>query len=162
MIDLSSKLYLSQQQFNLSRLTFDSPEKKQQAIDNIINSTLRTAAHNELYDLHLRNFKISTYWFDYLSDAEFAKEFFGSEPQKEEVKTIEPITFSNGTVIQDIPVTRGKRQTSSFLPFECKNLPAYKNWVEEGKTSPVQNQLGCGKFRTWKLILTLVVTLTLN
>jgi hypothetical protein len=127
-------------------LTFDSPEEKQQAIDNIVNATLRTATHNELYDLHLRNFRISTYWFDYLSDAEFAKQFFGSKPREEEVKIVAPITFFNGTVLpQDKPVLRRKRQASSLLPPECKNLPAYKNWVEEGKTTPVQNQGNCGK-----------------
>jgi hypothetical protein len=131
-------------------LNFDSPEKKQQAIDNIINATLMIAAHNELYDRQLRNFRMSTYWFDYLSDSEFAEQFFGSKPrEQEEVGIIDPITLYNGTVLplQVGPASRRKRQTLSTLPPECKNLPTYKNWVEEKKTAPVQNQGACGKVK---------------
>jgi C1A family cysteine protease len=47
---------------------------------------------------------------------------------------------------QDIPVLlpRAKRAVNPPLP-QCSNLPAYKNWATEGKTTPVKNQGGCGK-----------------
>jgi hypothetical protein len=28
--------------------------------------------------------------------------------------------------------------------LQCQNVPVYKNWVEEGKTAPVQDQKQCG------------------
>lgn len=44
--------------------------------------------------------------------------------------------------------TRAKRSTTfvsdADLPFECANIPDAINWAEKQKTSPVQNQGGCG------------------
>jgi hypothetical protein len=92
-----------------------------------------------LYQQKLRNSEIKTYWFDYLSSAEFERKFLGAVSRQEEEAD------SNGTVFEDQPASRRrKRQASTILPPECKNLPVYKNWIEEGKTAPVQNQYGCG------------------
>lgn len=83
--------------------------------------------------MKLRNSKTSSYWFDYLSRAEFERMYLGAVSRPKEF---------TGTVAN---ASRRKRQIASTLPPECKNLPRYKNWIEEGKTAPVQNQAGCGK-----------------
>jgi hypothetical protein len=111
-----------------------------------------------LYHQNLVNFESARYWFDYLSKEEFRKQFFGSVPHKKEAKTILPLQFANGT-IAPTPVVRAKRQAVSLLPPECVNLPAYKNWVEEGKLGPVQNQGRCGEIE--KLFLNFLYSINL-
>jgi hypothetical protein len=109
-----------------------------------------------LYQQNLINFESERYWFHYLSDSEFREQFFGGDKaREEEVKTVLGFQLQNGTVLdpeQDlssVQALRRKRQTATLLPPECVNLPAYKNWAEEGKTAPVQNQGPCGEIQTW-------------
>jgi hypothetical protein len=117
------------------------------AVENIKRVQNLTAENNELYQQKLRNFETTNYWFDYLSSAEF-KRFSGAVPRQKENKYSASIANSNGTVFEDKP--RRKRQVSTTLPLECKNLPAYKNWAEEGKAAPVQNQEACGMINEQK------------
>jgi hypothetical protein len=75
----------------------------------------------------------------------------GSAEAPEEIKLVFNLTRPDGSeapfeeaFFEETPVYRRKRAVSQ-LPPECKNLPAYKNWVEEGKTTPVMNQEQCGE-----------------
>jgi Papain family cysteine protease len=113
-----------------------------------------------LFQQGLINYESARYWFDYLSKEEFRKQFYGGDkvPEKEE-KIIYGYELSNGTILDPEPdmlagrISRRKRQTAtvaSVLPPECVNLPAYKNWVEEGKMAPVQNQGPCGEIEKRK------------
>jgi hypothetical protein len=103
-----------------------------------------------LYRQNLLNFESGRYWFDHLSDSEISKRLFGTDPREEEVKRIFALQYHNGTMAEleaapeDFNVFRRKRATV-LLPPECVNLPTYKNWVEEGRLAPVQDQGGCGK-----------------
>jgi C1A family cysteine protease len=83
----------------------------------------RVARNNDLYEASASSFKQSLYEFSYLPQEEFIRKYTG-------------LVNSESTPI----IPRQSRAISS----KCANLPAEKNWATEGKTSPTQNQAGCG------------------
>jgi hypothetical protein len=102
-------------------------------------------ANNEKYQQGLSNFESAVYWFSYLSSDQIRAQLLGAIPpaaQKEPITS--PLLSVNGTVSSQT-VYRRKRAVTTIAGPECTNLPAYKNWAEEGKTAPVQNQGSCGK-----------------
>lgn len=46
-------------------------------------------------------------------------------------------------LIQEPTTSTNIVRTRRALPVECENLPVYKNWIEEGAMTPVQNQQPC-------------------
>jgi hypothetical protein len=128
-------------------VTFNTVEEKILAVSNIKNVTIMTKKNNKLFNKKLRNFETTNYWFDYLSNSDFKQKFLGAVVYEKEIKQyIGSVVHFNGTVLKTEYETtlRRKRQTRPNLPLECKNLPVYKNWLDERKTAPVQNQYGCG------------------
>jgi C1A family cysteine protease len=101
-------------------------------------------ANNKNYQLGLTNFQSAVYWFSHLSSDQIRAQLLGAIPpaaQKEPITL--PLLSVNGTVSSQT-IYRRKRAVTTTAGPECTNLPAYKNWAEEGKTSPVQNQGSCG------------------
>jgi hypothetical protein len=72
------------------------------------------------------------------------QQLFGALPPEYGSELVEilpelPFYTLNGEIVEVYP-QRSKRSTNP----QCQNLPSYKNWVEEGKTTPVRNQGSCG------------------
>jgi hypothetical protein len=93
------------------------------------------------------NFESQVHFFNAWTEDQL-KSLFGAQPPAastvEQGEYVPPLSI-DGTQTYQPPVNRRKRQTSNTPLPQCQNLPAYKNWAEEGKTAPVQHQLQCGK-----------------
>lgn len=100
-------------------------------------------ANNALFRLNLSNFDSRVYWYNALSKEKFKKKLLGKLDAEEKPDLILPVQTVGGQTL--IPPIGGRRKRAA-LPAgpECINLPAYKNWAEEGKTTPVQDQGACG------------------
>jgi C1A family cysteine protease len=109
-----------QKDFNI---TITDPEALKIATANIIRENNLVRTNNERFRVGKSSFEQSLYKFSHLSDAEFNANYAGS-------------------------ITESLRSQSRAFHFtdanECDNLPAYKNWAEEGKLGPVKDQLSCG------------------
>jgi hypothetical protein len=102
---------------------------------------------NSLYDEGQSNFKTRAYAHSVLSHEQMKTMMMGSEQPPENVEIIKPLYDFNGTIVpqEEPPKHDRHKRSSTLMPPECVNLPSYKNWVEEGKTSYVRDQLQCGK-----------------
>lgn len=109
--------------------------------------------------MNLSNFESRAYWFNALSKVKFQKQLLGGIPPEEKVEIVLPLTTVDGDKI----FASGGRKKRANTPIgpECNNLPAFKNWVAEGKTAPVQDQGECGSF-SLKCILSLFTTTLLK
>lgn len=114
-----------------------------EAVANIKDASARVEIENELFKQNLRNSDSQLNWINAVPRSKI-RQILGADPPPERKMFYElPLVTFDGQVI-DLPSKRRKRAaTSPSLP-ECQNLPSYKNYVEEGKTAPVQNQKSCG------------------
>lgn len=86
--------------------------------------------NNKLYELGDSDFKRSFYNFSSLSDEDFDDQYLGAKP-----------VVLNVASSAQVPL---KPNVVKVIPPECQNLPAYKNWAEEEKLTPVIFQDNCG------------------
>lgn len=100
----------------------------QAAAENIYNTTLQVQADNAKFAAGLISYQSKVYDYAWMSPAQFISAYGGALPLQ--------------------PTLRKRRSLpQSFIKkSDCvaTNLPSYKNWVEEKKLSPVQNQNPCG------------------
>jgi hypothetical protein len=99
-------------------------------------------SNNKLYYEGASNFLSRFYWFNALTRAQMLALFGAIPPPKPQAAPELPLYTLDGRKYE-APLKRRKRANNPPLP-ECQNLPSYKNWVEEGKTAPVQDQKSCG------------------
>lgn len=103
---------------------------------------------NTLYNESKINFKVRPYAHSIFSEDQLREKMTGTIiPEEEEDGMILPMFDFDGNVVPEenhLDLNRKKRSTFR-LPPECVNLPAYKNWAEEGKTTPVRDQGQCGE-----------------
>lgn len=132
---------IQQQQFNL---TFSSNQEKIEAVANIKEAYARVEQNNALFEQGQSNFMSAVYWFSALSRANFRAALLGADPPEENEEIVLPLLNVNGTTVAQ-NVVRRKRAANTGVDPECNNLPNYKNWAEDGKTAPVQDQGSCGK-----------------
>lgn len=124
-------------------MTFETIEEQLEAIANLKPALEYVELNNEKFQQGLSNFESAVYPFNLLSRDSFRSQFLGLDPPEEEEKIILPLVSVDGQITAS--VARRKRATSTSVGPECMNLPVSKNWAQEGKTAPVQNQGGCGK-----------------
>jgi C1A family cysteine protease len=114
-----------------------------EAVANIKAAIAEIDHNNMLYDLKLSNFDSQFYRFNAFTNAQMRQQL-GLLPLPQDLsETLVDLTLKtiNDQTIQLSP-QRSKRAVSNDP--RCQNLPAYKNWVEEGKTTPVRDQGQCG------------------
>lgn len=87
---------------------------------------------NILYFKKLRNFDSKIYWFNALTSSK-VYQILGAIPPKPKESPMELFFESVDGLVNKPPINRRKRAITPPFP-ECQNLPAYKNWAEEGKT----------------------------
>jgi C1A family cysteine protease len=116
-----------------------------EAVANIKAAVAQIDNNNKLYVLNQSNFDSQFYRFNAFTDAQIRQQL-GLLPLPQELSnTLVDLTLKtidNRTI--QLPPQRSKRAVSTDP--RCQNLPAYKNWVEEGKTTPVRDQGQCGMF----------------
>jgi C1A family cysteine protease len=100
----------------------------------------RIETFNAEYYAGTRNFLSK---FNEILFAEDKQSWFGAILESETVLEEGTLQTLDGQVVP-VVLSRAKRAVNPPLP-QCTNLPAYKNWATEGKTTPVKNQGGCGK-----------------
>lgn len=127
-------------------MVFDTIEEQLEVVANYKEVNARVDLSNVLFQRHEYNFESMFYPFNALPRLRFRKQYLGAVPPEEEENIIEPLIDINGTVVIQ-PAARRKRATGASAGPECQNLPAYKNWAEEGKTAPVQHQSICGEVK---------------
>jgi hypothetical protein len=116
--------YPSQNQFGIN---FPTQQDKQEAFEILNELWNEIQMNNQLAANGSRNFVETWYPFSRFNDSYFAAHFLGVVPQVN-VKASE--------------FHRVKRQVADSTA-KCLNLPSSKNWADEGKLSPVQNQGEC-------------------
>ena len=127
--------------FNYSIEKADQAE----AVANIKDASARVEIENELYKLNLRNSDSQLNWINAIPRSKI-RQILGADPPPENKIFYElPLVTADGEIIDLPTMKRRKRATTSQSLPECQNLPSYKNYAEEGKTAPVQNQKSCGK-----------------
>jgi hypothetical protein len=98
--------------------------------------------NNLKFQQGLSNFQSGLNKFSTWSSDEI-RQLLGTIPREKDELITMPDVKVDGTISSQ-SLSRKKRAATIAGP-ECLNLPAYKNWAEEGKTAPVQNQGSCGK-----------------
>lgn len=99
----------------------NTQKDKKKAAAQLHQTNLKILEHNQQFDLGQQNFNLSLNQFSHFNTRKFVKISSGLIPLTERSST---------TLIND-------------LPEDCQDLPAYKNWIEEGKVSSVKNQQNC-------------------
>jgi hypothetical protein len=112
-------------------LTFNTLEEQLTALDNLKLAVEKIKLNNENFVKNLSNFLSTEYWFSSLSSKEFRSQYLGTIPPEQKKLVVLSLESVNGTE-SSLPVVRRKRQVSSTAGPECRNLPVYKNWVDEG------------------------------
>jgi hypothetical protein len=125
-------------------MSFDTPEEKREAIQNIKEAFAKVESNNALFKMNLSNFDSRAYWYNALSKEKFKRQLLGGQEPVLQEDLVLPLTTVDGRKVFT-PSARRKRAATPIGP-ECYNLPAYKNWVEEGRTMPVQDQGACGLY----------------
>lgn len=125
-------------------MTFSTNEERIEAVANIKSAYARVEQNNALFEQGQSNFMSAVYWFNALSRSSFRASLLGAHPPEETIDIVLPLVTVSGIVVEQ-PLVRKKRAANTNVNPECTNLPVYKNWAEEGKTAPVQDQGRCGE-----------------
>jgi hypothetical protein len=115
-----------------------------EAVANIKEASARVEIENELFKQKLRNSDSQLNWITAVPRSKIHQVLGAYPPPEQNVFYELPDVTFDGYTVDLQSKRRRKRATVSSLP-ECQNLPSYKNYAEEGKTAPVQNQKRCGK-----------------
>jgi hypothetical protein len=126
----------------------NTTQEKINAVANLRATEAEVAQINLAYGQGQSLFTARLYWWAILS-AEDRATFMaggGKETPKEPLVKAKQFYANNSEVPDDIASFNFRRKRQATLPVrpECVNLPTYKNWVQEGKTAPPQDQKQCG------------------
>lgn len=115
---------------------------QEEAVINIKKARSQIAANNDLFARNKSNYESKFYPHNAYTNIQI-KKLFGDIPSSPSVSSHKvdlTLKTKNNQTVQ-IPTVKSKRAVNNDP--RCQNLPAYKNWVEEGKTAPVQDQGQC-------------------
>lgn len=114
-------------------LNFTNAKDLQNAKNNLIKNFHRVQYQNQLFKQRKSSFSSKIYDFHWKSDDEILNTQSGRLPQS-----------SIGSSIHKLKKRSLPQFYAAYNFTNCVNLPAYKNWVDEGKViSAVQNQFSC-------------------
>lgn len=116
-------------QQNLFNISITDPLKYAEASRNLLQKSAEVNAFNLRYDQGLENYKQQVYDFNIMTPADVLKSRTGSLASDAQNSTI----------------SRRKRSLPQGFAAstQCTSAPTFKNWVTEGKVTPVQNQGEC-------------------
>jgi C1A family cysteine protease len=108
---------------NTFNLTISDPVELKAAETIIVEQYNAVQTNNAAYEEGLSNFVQTLYPFSHLPTEKMLELYGGARLDELQLST-RAFHWNDAT--------------------ECENLPAYKNWVEEGKVGPVKDQGQCG------------------
>ena len=101
-------------------ISFSSLAAKKSAAVNLILEVKQVTHHNTQYVGNLTNYQQAINHLSYIDQKQFHNQFAGL-----------------------MPLVGTKPQNIRVIPSECRNLPSYKNWINDRKIPPVKNQKNC-------------------